>query len=347
MKSSWKFAVVGLVLGVGTGVAAAQDAGSPAPGDTQTMRLDVVVTDKSNKPVGGLGKDSFSVLDAGVARPVESVSQETARDPLTVVIVVDAVNTPHEAVAYQRDQIVHYLRSNDGALPQRTTFAVLTDKGVQIANQASKDGKALGDELEHYDIGLRVIGRDQGFYGAQDRLTLSLNAVRQIIAYEAKVPGRKLVLWVSPGWPLLSGVEVQLDGKQQAQIYRDAATFSTQLRQAGITLYSINSWGVNESVGRANYYLEFTDGLTKPSKAQLGDLGLQVMAVQSGGLVLNSSDVAGMLRQCVQDADESYLVTFQPAPSDHKGMEFHPLKVEVPGYKVRTRQGYYTAAEDK
>ena len=319
-----------------------QQSGSNDPKLDDKIRLDVVVTNGSGKVASGLPTERFKLLDNGVQQALTSFSElATIKNPVRVMIVVDSVNTPFTALGYQREQIVKYLRADGGRLAHVTTFAVLTDKGIQIFNRPSQDGTALASELEHYDIGLRQIGRDQGFYGAQDRLTISLNALREIAAFERDLPGRKLVAWVSPGWPLLSGVEVQLENKQQQQIYKDIAAYSTQLRDAGITLDSLNSWGVGESLGRAFYYETFLKGVSKPDQTQLGDLGLQVLATQSGGLVLSSSDVAGMLKQSVADANDYYELSFEPAHSE-KPNEYHRLQIVIPGFNARTRQSYYT-----
>jgi VWFA-related protein len=336
------FAIAGLTFALLACPLHSQQGGSNDPKQDNKIRLDVVVTNGSGKVASGLQMESFKLLDNGVERKLTSFSELTAaKNPVGVLIVIDSVNTPYSALSYQREQIMKYLRADGGRLTHVTTFAVLTDKGVQVFNRPSQDGTALATELEHYDIGLRQIGRDQGFYGAQERLTISLNALREIVAFETKLPGRKLVAWVSPGWPLLSGVNVELDYKQQQQVYKDIAAYSTQLRDAGITLDSVNSWGVGESLGRASFYETFLAGVSKPGQTQLGDLGLQVLATQSGGLVLNSSDLVGMLQQSVSDANDYYELSFEPAHSE-KPNEYHRLQIVIPGYKARTRQSYYT-----
>lgn len=215
-----RFSVFFFILMLGVRVASGQQ---NVPARTETGRmihLNVVVTDSTGRRVGGLTQQDFTLLDNKVSRPLTTFAETKENAPaVQVLIVLDAVNTPYTAVAYQRDQIVRYLRSNDGHLALTTNFAVITDKGVQMHNTASKDGIALGSALEHEEIGLRTIGRSGGFYGAEDRETLSLNALRAIVEYEAKLPGRKLVVWVSPGWPLLSGIRVNLDSAQEKGIF--------------------------------------------------------------------------------------------------------------------------------
>jgi hypothetical protein len=70
---------------------------------------------------------------------------------------------------------------------------------------------------------------------------------------------------------------------------------------------------------------------------------LQVLAAQSGGLVLNSTnDLASAIADCVSDADAFYVLSFDSARADHAN-EFHALEVKVdkPGLTARTRMGYY------
>ncbi|QMV19278.1 VWA domain-containing protein [Granulicella sp. 5B5] len=308
------------------------------------IQLDVTVTGAGKRPAPELSEKDFTLLDNKTPRAVSSFAvMEGKAAPTEVVIVIDSVNTPYTALSYQREQIAQYLRNKGAALPYPTTFAILTDTNFQLYNTTTTNGAVLSDALNAANIGLRDINRSQGFYGASDRMSISINGLRQLIELEEKRPGRKLVLWVSPGWPILSGPGVELDDKEQRGIYANVVSFSTELRKAGITLYNINSWGVGESLGRAFYYESFVNGLKKPGDATLGNLSLQVLAEQSGGLVLNSSDVVGMLQQCAADADHYYRITFMPEPGEGAAT-YHQLQVKVAagGLTARTREGYYT-----
>ncbi len=75
----------------------------------------------------------------------------------------------------------------------------------------------------------------------------------------------------------------------------------------------------------------------------MGDLSLPVLAIQSGGLALNSSNnIAGLIQECVADAAPYYEISFDSSPADRSD-EYHHLEVKVakPGLTARTRQGYY------
>lgn len=348
MKRSWVVAagLFGLMFGqlmVPMGGALAQQTAvrKGAPGE---IHLDVAVTRSKGEPVGVLSEKDFTVLDNKRPASIASFAAVQGKAAaVEVVIVIDSVNTPYTYLGYQRDQIANYLRSDGGKLPYPTTFAVLTDTSFEVYQGASKNGNAVADALHHTDIGLREINRSQGFWGAADRMTLSLNALRSLTVAEGKKPGRKLVLWVSPGWPLLSGPEVELDGEQAEDVYHNAIKFSRELRKADITLYSVNSWGATESVGREFYYESFLDGLKGPADAEWGNLALQVLAAQSGGLVLSSNSVVDMMKQCVADANQYYRIELNAAP-DEKPNTYHKIDVKVAqsGVEARTRAGYYS-----
>jgi hypothetical protein len=70
---------------------------------------------------------------------------------------------------------------------------------------------------------------------------------------------------------------------------------------------------------------------------------LRVLAVQSAGLVLNSThDLTAAIADCVADADAFYVLSFDAARADHAN-EYHALGVTVdkPEITARTRTGYY------
>jgi VWFA-related protein len=118
---------------------------------------------------------------------------------------------------------------------------------------------------------------------------------------------------------------------------------SAQFAKARVTLYSIDPVGAAESAATYTYYQQFLDPVTKLSQVDVADLGLPVLAIQSGGLALHSSnDIAESLQQCVSDALPFYEIAFNPAAADHPN-EFHRLEVQLktPGLTARTRQGYY------
>ncbi len=210
-------------------------------------------------------------------------------------------------------------------------------------NRYTADGNALGDALDQAQIGLRAIGKDTGLAGAEDRFGISLNALHSLLANEAAVPGRKIVLWISPGWPYLSGPRTDLTAEQEQALFSQVTHISAAMREANVTLYSVDPLGSGQDLASQTYYREYLGGVAKPTQVDVASLALQVLAVQSGGLTISgNNDIAGMLDRCMADTAPYYQLTFD-APLAERPNEYHKLEVKVsrPGLTVRTRTGYY------
>jgi hypothetical protein len=165
---------------------------------------------------------------------VPSSPKRPLLDPRARVIIA----TP-ESLGYEREQIDKFLRADGGKLPHPTTIAVLTDTGTQIYPGFSTDGNVLSASLDQYTVSLRTLRRED-LFGAAGLFQLSLENLHELAAREAPGPGRKVILWVSPGWPLLSGPNVELDASEQQKLFGNIVDFSTQFLRARITLYSID-----------------------------------------------------------------------------------------------------------
>ena len=308
------------------------------------IHLDVTVSTKSGPPVADLQQQEFTVLDNNSPQAITSFAAVTGRQaPVQVILVIDAINTDAREIGYERIQIDKFLRNEGGHLAYPVAIVVATDTGAKIAENFASDGNALSAAMDRDQIGLRDIGRSAGFYGATERLQYSLQALNQLTGGDPPHTGRRILLWVSPGWPLLSGPEVQLDSKQQAGIFAQIVELSTRLRQARVTLYNVNPIGAGESVFRGTYYEEFLKGVSKPSQVNLGNLGLQVLAIQSGGLALDfNNDLPALLQQCISDVAPYYEISFA-APAADRPDEYHRIEIKVakPGLIARTNQGYY------
>jgi len=313
------------------------------PQPTGPIHLAVVVSPRSGSPVAGLAQPDFKILDNKIAQTMTSFEALGGdKAPVEVLLVIDAVNAIFSTVASERDQINKFLRAHE-QLAHPTSVAVLTDTGLEMQKTTSTDGKAISAALDSYTVGLRNIRRSSGVWGADEQLNISINALRQLGAMEAARPGRKLILWVSPGWPMLSGPGIQLDARQENQIFASIVQISTELRKGRATVYALDALGARESVMRSSYYQSFLKGVTKPQNATLGNLALQVISAQTGGLVLNSNDLAGELERCVGDATAYYDLTYDPPPAERRD-EYHQIEVQVakPGMTARTLQGYYS-----
>jgi len=320
---------------------------SAAPNSDRRVTLDIVVNDHAGHAVPGLQQQDFTILDNKVPQTILSFRATQAGSappdrPLQAILVVDAVDTPEEGIAYQRQQLARFLQQGEGDLPVPVSLLLLTDT-ARTPSVATRDRNTLLSSLGSLQSGLRLIGRAQGFYGATDRFKICMGAFERLVVFERTQPGRKLVIWLGPGWPLLTGPQVQLNAKTQESIFHSVVALSTVLREAGVTLYDVDLIGPSENLAQALYYEGFQKGVPSANKVAAGNLGLQVLAVQSGGRVLNSSsDMASSIESCLQDTQAFYTLTFDSPPADHPD-EYHSLQIKIdkPKLTVHTRTGYY------
>jgi VWFA-related protein len=326
---------------------------SPSSPPDHRLVLDVVVTDSSGKATPGLEEKDLSVLDNGHTQKILSfrassgeampADSQPLEPPVKIILLVDEVNSDFRRVAYERDQIKQFLQKNGGVLKHPLSMAFFTDKGTQVQNDSSTDGNALLAAFDEHETALRSIRRSAGVYGAIERFQLSMNALQSLAQAEGKQPGRKLVVWISAGWPLLSGPGIELTSKDQANFFSSIVSISTALRQARVTLSSVNPEGAGGAGFQDFYYETFLKPVSRARDTQIGNLALQVIARQSGGLALTASnDIAGQIARCVADADSYYTLVIDQAPADAPN-SYHALTVKVarPGLTARTRAGYY------
>jgi len=325
----------------------------PQPRVDRRIGMDVVVTDKAGKPIPGLSVDSFTVLDNGqpakivAFRAVENSGAETAKpeEATQILILIDTVNSSITDVGYQRQQIEIFLKQNGGKLEYPVSLFFFNGDGAKRLAPASRDGNLLAATLEKEASNLRPIPRAQGFYGAVARMQLSLSALSSLALEEGKLPGRKIVIWLSPGWPLLVHTDATIDAKQATALFGSIVSMSTVLRQGRVTLDCIDPIR-GAGAGSLNWYHyeSYMKPVTKVNSADVGNLSLQVLSRQSGGDAVGygSDYLSGQIAAIVANAGSYYYLAFEAPLTDRKD-EYHALKIAVnkPDLTVHTRMGYY------
>lgn len=316
------------------------------------IKLDVMVTDKSGKPVSGLDLKDFTLLDNSLPAKILSFQAidgtvrpagagQAADHRVEVILLLDTVNVDFQQVAAERQEIGRFLRLKSSHLAQPMSIYLFTKDGVQFQSDLSADGSAVAAALNQVDGQLRTIDRAQGAWGDLDRVLLSVRNLDSIAQTEENNPGLKILIWVGPGWPMLDSSRFQSSSsKGQEQLFDSIVELSSSLREAHIALYSISA---GQSGSGTFLYEDFLKGVKSAQKASPSNLGLKVLAVQSGGRVLPpSNDLASEIDSCIQDANAFYTISFDPSRADKKN-EYHDLKVVVdkPGLKALTNTGYY------
>ena len=334
--------------------------------------LNVLVTDASGKRVTGLKQEDFTLLDNGQPQKVVSfraVKGSVGFAPVRIVLMLDAVNNSTRDINRDSRSIEHFLKQGQGLLTYPTSIAILTSAGTRIG-QPFRDRDAVTGELRMFSKGVHEFDcadQDQlqhvvslwGISGTgldgirpdpkgdclNQRFRRSVSALKSYATEQTSVPGRVILIWIGPGWPLLLSRGFRPDSEALKQNFFDnLVELSTSLREAQVTLDAVFSPDLFRTVqARSDHDDAFLNGVPTKDQVTASSMGLQVLAHQSGGLILVvGKNLEGEIAQCIADADSYYVLSFDSPPAAGPG-EYHSLQVKVnkPGLTVRTNTAYY------
>lgn len=156
----------------------------PAPDrlrvDVDLVLVPVVVTDTFNRPVTGLRKDSFELLDDGEKQNIHFFSLEDG--PLSVALVLDVSNSMVDRVAIEREALAKFFQN---ANPDDEYFAIgVSTHPILIADSA----QGIGDIQSQL-----ALLQPSGYTALLDSIYFALNKLRS-----ARYP-RKVILIISDG----------------------------------------------------------------------------------------------------------------------------------------------------
>jgi VWFA-related protein len=338
---------------------------SPRPGaPAGRIQLDVVVSGSAGWPVAGLQQQDFTLFDNKKPQPILSfravdgsigstgstgqvaiAGHDSVAVPLVeVILLIDATNNSLHNIVYERAQVAAFLRQNGGHLAQPVTLMIFSEQGVKLQPRASTDGNMLADWLDKSESTFHTVPRSGG-YDAIERRALSMKTLRSIAEAETPKPGRKMLLWIGPGWPILQSSAYLMSTTVRRNLFDVIVDTTRALREARITMYHVNPMDPENLAHVApDYYKGFLKGVSSPDDADSANLAAQIFAVHSGGRVVNEGDdLVGELNGCMADAKAYYTIGFDPPVTKHTD-EYHELEVKVdkPSMKARTNTGYYS-----
>ena len=301
---------------------------SPGP-DTSLgfVQLDVTVTDKSGKPVKGLGVMDFTLLDNGQPQKIVSFRAfdgTTAKPnpPVEVILVMDSINLSDAQFFEVEKSVDKFLRRNGGNLLQPVSVYLLSSEGLLVTPWPTTDGNLLATEIARKSelrpvLVNKVISYEDVPFTyhekSPNRNRLSLNALGMVVLAERQTPGRKLLLWLSGGWPVQSNESVAFE-----KSFDWITEFSTRMREAHIELFSLNAW-TPQVQGQDLLYLNYLPGVKSAREANPPNMALEVLALQSGGRIVDASDgFSGEIEKLAADANAFYAPGFPPSGQDSR-----------------------------
>jgi VWFA-related protein len=306
----------------------------PAVMKTIPVEFDVVVTDAQGKPQSGLTARDFSIRDDEQVEAIKTFraydgTNDKGEPPAQVLLVLDLVNTTAQQMPELRKQLSGFLRQNNGQLARPVSLIKFRPTELDIQSQPSSDGNGLAKSVSELEP----------LAGAQsiDPFGGSLEALGAIVDALAKEPGRKLLIWIGDGWPTPNVLGQTASARDEDLNWSTLVSICNKLRQEHMVLFGGHDGELAHMGGGA--------GIRSAAQMNLGNLGLEALAVRSGGSGFLSplgGGLANEMNKMVEQAGPYYRITYTASHADSQDT-YHTIKVSVnrPGLTARASEGYF------
>ena len=334
--------------------------------------LNVQVVDVGGKPSADLAQADFTLYDNDQQRKLAGfsfVKGEVTAAPPHIILVFDTVNDFTRPLRSWEREVETFVKEGEGPLAFPVSIGVFSGARIEVGEQ-TRDREALLNQLRLRAGDLHATGcitvQDQGesmkgknlgggvgggFRAESSQMLTCLNsrfissvmAVRNLAQAQVDVPGRVILVWIGPGWPLLTNRAFMPDTPEiKSSFFNQLVGLSTALREAQVTVDAVAS-PEDLPEPQAPPDTVFFNGISKEEEIRAGHLGLHAFAHQTGGRIMSDSrNVGQQIRECIGDAQSYYVLTFDSPAAAGFG-EFHSLavKIDKPGLEVRTNTLYY------
>ena len=267
-----------------------------------------------------------------------SVQQTYTTDIALLHKAVDRAGTgAYEEFAGENLKIIeriNSLQANGAKAQQYQPF----DQGSAEERGPQNDLVLAGVEIPIQQLILKTLFRQEG--------ARSIDALRRLVREQARLPGRKTILFFSEGLVIPPDQPEMLDSVI-AEANRGNVTFYTvDARGLGVVSNNRLSRETAQSIQAAEQSISGLDP-NGPGAEAVYQTDLQGnarhLAEGTGGFAMdNSNDLRGPLERVMEDIRSHYEVTYAPTSKNFDG-HFRKLEVKLdrPGLKVQSRAGYY------
>jgi VWFA-related protein len=300
----------------------------------------------------------------------------------TIALVVDDLGLSFENVPTMRDALRKFVERQ--MQPNDLVAIVRTSAGMGALQQFTNDRRQLLAAIERIRwtpnsrggvntfasvdpnpqggvFAERPTGRDEVIDNGtaldavnklrEDIFTVgTLGALNFVVRGMQELPGRKSVMLFSEGFALFR------ESRRNERVFIALRQLVDQANRASVVVYTVDPRGlVYTGMTAADNFAglsaqQISDRLSNRSQ-QLFDTqgGLIYLAQQTGGFaVRNTNDLAGGIRQVLDDQRGYYLIGYRPATATFD-RRFHRLTARVTtrkGLRVRMRTGFYGIADE-
>ena len=358
---------------------------------SRLVQVTVTVQDRDGHPVTGLSKDDFKIFDQGQPQQIASFSAQTSRvtadasapaspnlfsnhtaqpadsQPPLTVIVMDAFQAKFQdryfcpGLTCQFGPMFQQVRKFISQVgPQDRVAIYEIAEHLYLLQDFTNDRDALRRGVDRGAEYAREITYQWAICQAEEMQPHTLDALHEIAARLARVPGRKNLIVLSHGFPPIpfrdGGREITNRNMVKAvRILGDSDLPMTAIDTAGVYLEPVP---IGPVPGGGSSKPK--SGLDTPTPAG-GGSGLSAcntpdlkdfdysrdIAKRTGGRVVeNTNDLAGAMRRVMDDYSSTYLLGYYPDHNKWNG-EFREITVKVDRHDVdvHARNGYFAIAD--
>jgi VWFA-related protein len=258
-------------------------------------------------------------------------------------------------MTYDREPHVRRPFTSDPVTIASALFEIerLSAQGIQ---QESERREVLRDIQDARDDTAALIRARSYADSVFNDLSFALDSLKNTVASLAGLPGRKAILYVSDGLPMVAGEDVFQAVQEkfssasvsmlEARNYDASRRFKELIASANanrITFYTLDAAGlrVSSSVSAENRTADIS-GQTDSVHWSNIQSSLRMLADETGGVaILNSNEPTKALERVAGDLRNFYSLGYTPAHSGDG--RYHEVDVRVKGRKdleVRAREGY-------
>jgi hypothetical protein len=171
--------------------------------------------------------------------------------------------------------------------------------------------------------------------------TNTLSGLEGLIRAANKLPGRKLIFFISGGFFL---DDRNSDSKLRVQRITSAAA------RSGVVIYSMDARGLVASLADASSESQFDLRNTRALRGSGGELsasqdGLNALAADTGGkAVFNTNSLEPGLARAMKETSTYYLLAWKPDSEAQHASKFRRIEVKVvgkPDLTVQVRRGFF------
>jgi len=336
-----------------------------------------------------------SVASTNSIRTFTNTAEARSGPAAVTVILIDSLNTRWVNQAYARRQVIKFLsqlRPDDHVAIYSMGFG-----GFQVLHDFTHDASDLIARIDSWkgeampvnptsrpDIGRQLgdwlSGRNPDFVQSQilgdysqSATVQSLRILTAIANELASIPGRKNLIWISEGFPLVNWgsmigaiygptdevakmsrkktstqSEGERRGAEPSSYYIEMNTAMHAISDDNVAIYPVDALGLDNPAYNADKAFPSSMGTLDFQEVHARQNVMEDIAKRTGGKAFyETNDLMHAIRTAINDSKMTYTLGFYQQAPEFSG-KFHTLKVRVVGrsdVRLHYRQGYFDSPE--